>query len=365
MPTIEPQPLDYPEKSRLEPWRLAVVVLAAAVAGALILITVRQVYQLPLFFRQLSQALIYSVSIGPLSAYSLRPASRLEIAHRRGFKLATPVVVLLMTNTVGCLIAGLAQILLGLSKPGDYWSDFSTSVGLGAIITLTFGLSMYFYHVQQAKLEQARLELRARQVEEERARKLAAEVRLSSLESRIHPHFLFNTLNSIASLIPRDPKRAEDMVTKLASLLRFSLNANQARLVPLSQEIAVMRNYLEIEEARFGPRLRYSVDIPASLENFGVPPLSLQSLVENSVKHAIANRPEGGEIHVGATVLDGCVQFDVSDTGPGFALETIPPGHGIHNLSDRLALLYGPEASLEVTRNGLHAAVRVTLPHRS
>ena len=224
---------------------------------------------------------------------------------------------------------------------------------------------MYFYYVLQERLERARLELRTRQMEEERARKLAAEARLSSLESRIHPHFLFNTLNSIASLIPQDPQRAETMVTKLASLLRFSLNANQTGLVPLSQELLVVRNYLEIEQARFGERLRYSIDVPESLENLGVPPLSLQSLVENSVKHVIANCPSGGEIGVRASAGNGRVYLDVSDNGPGFELETIPSGHGIHNLTDRLALLYGPAAGLEVDRHGGRATVRVTVPRET
>ncbi len=110
------------------------------------------------------------------------------------------------------------------------------------------------------RLQFATLELRTQQAEQERAYKLLAEARLSSLASRIHPHFLFNTLNSIASLIPTDPKRAEDTVGKLASLLRFSLSGNQAGLVPLSQELKIVRDYLEIERTRFGQRLRYTID---------------------------------------------------------------------------------------------------------
>jgi LytS/YehU family sensor histidine kinase len=199
-------------------------------------------------------------------------------------------------------------------------------------------------------------------VEEERGHKLLAEAKLSSLESRIHPHFLFNTLNSIAALIPKDPKRAENMVGKLASLLRFSLNANQTGLVPLGQELKVVRDYLEIENARFGSRLRYAIEVPVALEEVGVPPLSLESLVENSIKHVIAPRPEGGDILITAAVRADRVDLEVSDTGPGFALEMIPLGHGLDNLSARLALLFGPGARLAVSRDSARATVRISLP---
>jgi LytS/YehU family sensor histidine kinase len=209
------------------------------------------------------------------------------------------------------------------------------------------------------------LELRTRQVEQERAQKLLAEAQLSALESRIHPHFLFNTLNSIAALIPRDPKRAEDMIGKLASLLRFSLNAGQTGLVPLGQELQTVRDYLEIEKARFDTRLSYTIAVPAEAENIGVPPLSVESLVENSIKHVIARRREGGEVRVSASMQWDRLEIEVSDSGPGFAMDLVPAGHGLDNLSGRLTLLFGGEARLETVRNGKYATVRVSLPRKA
>src|SRR5262249_26871476 len=147
--------------------------------------------------------------ISVLSSFVLHLIGHTALAQRQGFKIVTPVVALLATNTLGCLLAGLVLLLVGLTPPHGFWIEFKGTLPFGAVITLTFGLSMYFYYVLREKLALTRLELRTRQMEEERAHKLAAEARLSSLESRIHPHFLFNTLNSIASLIPRDPKRAE------------------------------------------------------------------------------------------------------------------------------------------------------------
>jgi len=208
----------------------------------------------------------------------------------------------------------------------------------------------------------ATIELRTRQVEQERANKLVVEARLSSLESRIHPHFLFNTLNSIAALIPTDPKRAEDIVSKLASLLRFSLNANHSSLVPLEQEIKVVHDYLEIESTRFGTRLRYQITVPQSLGSVKVPPLALQSLVENSVKHVAAQRNEETTIQVSGWRANGRVQLEVADDGPGFSLASISPEHGLGNLSARLQLLFADAGQLDVTHENGKTVARISFP---
>ena len=153
-------------------------------------------------------------------------------------------------------MARLVFQLIGIIPSGYYWREVQSSWPTCLVITLVVGLSITSYETLRHRLQDATLELRTRQVEQERANKLLVEARLSSLESRIHPHFLFNTLNSIASLIPSDPKRAEDTVGKLASLLRFSISANQSSLVPLAQELKIVRDYLEIESTRFGQRLQ-------------------------------------------------------------------------------------------------------------
>jgi len=153
-------------------------------------------------------------------------------------------------------------------------------------------------------------------MEQERAYKLLAEAQLSSLESRIHPHFLFNTLNSIAALIPMDPQRAEDTVGKLASLLRFSLNAQHSGLVPLAQELKIVRDYLEIESTRFGRACVMKLSPPTSLDSVKVPPLALQTLVENSVKHVVAQRAEGASVQITGAMESGRIRLEVIDDGP-------------------------------------------------
>jgi sensor histidine kinase YesM len=271
-------------------------------------------------------------------------------------------MALLATATAGTLAGGLVFQITGLVPNGEFWAEFWSSYPIALLVTLIFGMSLASFETMRHKLQNATIELRTRQVEQERATKLLAEARLSSLESRIHPHFLFNTLNSIASLIPSDPVRAEATVGKLASLLRFSLNANQSSLVPLAQELIIVRDYLEIEATRFGQRLRYQIDVPEDLGGCRVPPLALQTLVENSVKHVVAQRSEGGTIRIAGLRENGNICLEVVDDGPGFDLASIAPEHGLGNLAARLQFLFNEAGRLDVTRNGPHTAARLRFP---
>jgi LytS/YehU family sensor histidine kinase len=240
--------------------------------------------------------------------------------------------------------------------------EFRGTYPFSLVLTLTIGLSIAAYETMREQLHQTTLELRTRQMEQERAWKLLAESRLSSLESRIHPHFLFNTLNSIAALIPSDPARAEDTVGKLASLLRFSLSAHPGGLVALGQELKIVGDYLEIEKTRFGPRLRYEIAVPDELRETRLPPLALQTLVENAIKHVVAQRPQGATLLVAGKRLGERILLEVRDDGPGFTLENSNPEHGLGNLAARLELLFGARGQLEVTREEDRTVVRLLFP---
>jgi len=314
---------------------------------------------------ELIGAFVYSATIAVPSIFLLN-----WIGHRYAEKYPRLVyflyaLTLVCTATVGSLAGDLLLRIAGIIPRGSYWLEFRSSFPFAIVISLIFGLSISTFETMRYKLQATVLELRTRQVEQERAYKLLAEARLSSLESRIHPHFLFNTLNSIAALIPDDPQRAEDIVGKLASLLRFSLNANHGSLVPLVQELKIVRDYLEIEKTRFGARLRYEIVVPASLESANVPPLALQSLVENCVKHVVTMRQQGGKIRVSGSSASGRILLEVIDDGPGFSLETIPPDHGLANLIARLQLLFGEAGYLEVTQKEDRNSVRLYFPAAS
>ncbi len=274
-------------------------------------------------------------------------------------------LLLLCTATVGSFAAAFLLELLRIIPHGEFLREFRASYPFSVVITEITGLAIATFESMRHKLQSATIELRTRQVEQERANKLLAEAQLSSLESRIHPHFLFNTLNSIAALIPSDPRRAEDTVAKLASLLRFSLNAPHSRLVPLAQELKIVRDYLEIEATRFGSRLRYQIVVPESLAALRVPPLALQTLVENCVKHVAGQRSEATTIRIATSLKSSRIHLEVADDGPGFSLDAISPEHGLGNLIARLELLFGDAGQLAVTRENNQTVVRMSFPAES
>jgi two-component system sensor histidine kinase AlgZ len=333
--------------------------LAIAISGVLLVVQHEHISRAG---RSFLASIIYSVLIGMPSAILLNWAGFRYSERFPRLIVLINITVLLVTATVGCFAAALVFQAIGFQQPGQYWIEVRGSLPTCYVISLTVGLGISAFETMRHKLHFATLELKTRQAEQERAYKLLAEARLSALASRIHPHFLFNTLNSIASLIPTDPRRAEDTVGKLASLLRFSLNGNQNGLAPLGQELKIVRDYLEIERTRFGPRLRYTIDAPAALDEVKVPPLSLQTLVENSIKHVVSQRPEGATIQVNAGRDGDEVRLEVLDDGPGFSLDSITPEHGLGNLLSRLELLFGERGRLSVVRTGGKTAVSLRFP---
>jgi signal transduction histidine kinase len=272
------------------------------------------------------------------------------------------VGTILACTVAGSLAANLLFLALGLPPANGFWASFWLVTQFATTIALIFGVTGFVYEIFRTTLAVATLEVRTAQLEEERARKLALEAQLASLESHIRPHFLFNTLNTISSLIQDDPKLAESLLGKLAALLRFSLDSKQERVSPFASEMKIVSHYLEIESARFGDRLRYEIDVSPEMQSAEVPAFSLQTLVENSVKHAVANRLEGGSIRIAACAGNGMICLEVCDDGPGFTTDAIRPGHGLDNLQSRLAALFGSEAKLEITSDGGQTAVRIRFP---
>jgi two-component system sensor histidine kinase AlgZ len=273
------------------------------------------------------------------------------------------VVTALLVMAVGgtALAAGLITVL-GLGSKVPFTARFLANLRTVSLIAVGLGIGMTLYETLRHRLEKTTAELRAQELEQERTRKLALEAQLSSLESRLQPHFLFNTLNAISALIQQDPERAERTVERLAALLRASLDATGRGTVPLAREMEIVADYLEIEQTRFGPRLSCALDVAPEVAGCDVLPLSIQTLVENSVKHAVAPRRTGGRLGVTARVEDSRLTIEVWDDGPGFSLDTLPPGHGLDTLSRRLAVRFGPAATLKVGRRDGGTLVTLSLP---
>jgi sensor histidine kinase YesM len=276
-------------------------------------------------------------------------------------------LLLLGVTAVGCAIAAnlvfdAVSVALGFLRPNQFWDEFFLRIQTSLILALSITLGVFVIRWLRMEVESATLQLRTRQLEQERAGKLAVEAQLASLESHIRPHFLFNTLNTISSLIPEEPKVAESLVGKLAALLRLSMDSKHERVATLERELKIVTDYLEIEQARYGDRLRFRIDVPPELGPGEVPALSIQTLVENSVKYAVGSRYEGAEIRVSACIVDGSLSVAVSDDGPGFTEQAIRPGHGLDNLQRRLATLFGPAARLDISNKAGFTTVTFSLP---
>jgi len=195
--------------------------------------------------------------------------------------------------------------------------------------------------------------------------KLTAAVRdaeMRTLKAQINPHFLFNGLNNIRALVLENPTRAREMMTHLSDLLRYSLQLNSREQVPLARELEIVVHYLTLEALQLEERLHYSLDVaPATLDVL-LPPMTLQLLVENAIKHGIAPRPGGGGIHISAQ-LETPGQVLITVRNPGrYQPDASAPGHtgvGLPNAHERLQLLFGPRASLRIGSD-THQADTVT-----
>jgi len=335
--------------------RIAIFNTAITAIPAGLILSLNDHITLRSFLLDIRYSLIYSHAIGWI-AFAVVPWMW-ESVRRWPAWLRWPVRLggLYGISFVGGMIAVLIFVVLGWVEPSEYWNAFFRSLRIAGFVTVLVGFGNAMYHTFQGRLEKTALE-------RERALKLAAEAQLASLESRVHPHFLFNALNSISSLIPEDPARAERLVEQMAALLRFSLEANRHGLVPLSSEMKIVADYLDIETARFGDRLHHRIDVSGDLDRVQVPPLSVQTLVENSVKYAVAPNRQGGDIAVTAALQDGTLTLTVSDTGPEFTLEGAPSGHGIDTLRGRLAVLFGGNAGLKLERQGERNCLSLSVP---
>ena len=211
----------------------------------------------------------------------------------------------------------------------------------------------------------------AETAEAESLRRQVVEARMAAMQAQVEPHFLFNTLASIDHLIETDPPRASLMQKNLIALLRASMptmrEANASGVRDLGRELNVIRPYLEILKVRMEERLQTTIDVPEGLQSAEFPPMMIQSLVENSIKHGLEPKAEGGTLLVKAEIVHGKLVVTVADTGLGFGrAATSGTGVGLANIRERLNLLYGGKASVTVSENQPSGTrVTITVPYVS
>jgi LytS/YehU family sensor histidine kinase len=188
------------------------------------------------------------------------------------------------------------------------------------------------------------------------------EAELRALEAQINPHFLFNCLNSIRGLVVENPARSQDMLTRLANILRYNLRRDIEHTVPLRSEVEIVTDYLALESARFEDRLRIHISIDPDAAPVQVPPMLLQTLVENALKHGIAPLPAGGDLLVRAIVVGDSMVLEVEN--PGQIAESGPGSQpvGLANIRERLRILYNGRASFELKNRDGRVAATVLIP---
>jgi LytS/YehU family sensor histidine kinase len=222
--------------------------------------------------------------------------------------------------------------------------------------TTALQLAAQFERVSREEFERQQL------ISQHELRELTSRAQIRALQAQIRPHFLFNTLNVLSNLIHVDPRKAEDLTEELAAVFRYTLDATRTEWVPLEDELRFVTSYLRIEKARFEGRLRYVIDLEPEANSVRIPPMILQPVVENAVRHGIASRIEGGVVRLSARSSGGELVLVVEDSGSGLKLDDNPArrGIGLKNVRDRLQHIYRDEAMLQLSALE-PAGTRVTL----
>ncbi|MFN0316668.1 MAG: sensor histidine kinase [Burkholderiales bacterium] len=242
------------------------------------------------------------------------------------------------------------------------FAEHPNQLVLTLVVSLIFGTGFSYYFYSREAIAEANAALREEALARAANEKRLAESNLRMLQAQIEPHFLFNTLSNILSLIRAEPGKAEHMLQDLTGYLRVSLKRTRTAEVTVGDEIKLLRAYLGIQQVRMGERLRYTIDVPDELNALRLPPLMLQPLAENAVRHGLEPKPEGGEIRVRASHMGDRLAIEISDTGTGMNLNSIP-GVGIENVRARLQGLYGGRAQFVMQPNSpAGLKIRLVIP---
>lgn len=238
------------------------------------------------------------------------------------------------------------------------------NLGVQAIIAGFMASSVILYFL----ITKIRLRYRNEMIEREKIKRVAVEkesilANLRMLQAQIEPHFLFNTLSNILSLIDTSPEKGKSMLLDLTKYLRTSLSRTLPEKTTLSQEISMIIVYLDIQKIRMDERLNYKIDVSNNIGQHSFPPMLLQPLVENAIKHGLEPKVDGGKIFIKATEENNLLKIEVADTGLGFS-DFDKPGVGIINVRERLALLFGEKGRLIIEENkphGVRAIIEVPI----
>ncbi len=264
------------------------------------------------------------------------------------------VLVPISTALLMVVILFLIRLEYALSSQASYLLMVSSSAN-SFILIAGIGRAFYIYMAVQSESIIRKKDLEIAQMNE-----LQKQAELQSLRAKINPHFLYNALNSIASLATTDAQKTEQMALALSDFFKYAINRDQKQLNCISEELNATRTYLEIEKVRFGDRLTFEIECQAELSEIQIPQLLIQPLVENAIKHGLSKILGKGNIQVSILKQGNYLQIRVYDNGPSFPEEPLT-GFGIRNTQERITLLYGEKASINWV-NGKAKYIEIRLP---
>ena len=301
--------------------------------------------------------LLLALCYGLAASHGLR-----SVIRNRGWK-SKPLVHALPRMVLYALFISMGTALLQAAVHDLFFPKYQAALtGRGlfdsiidwSILLTVWGVCYFAYHwfVRGRKEEVRNLRLEAAN----------RDGQLATLRAQLNPHFMFNALNGIRALIDEDPARAKQAITQLSSILRNAMSTVKRRTVPLGEELDVVKDYLALEQMRFEERLRISFEVDESLEREPVPPMMLQTLVENAVRHGIAKLTQGGEVVIGARRSGAGLVLSVKNTGTYVPGQVHGTGIGLSGTRKRLEMIYGTSATMLIENRDGNVITEVNIP---
>lgn len=245
--------------------------------------------------------------------------------------------------------------LMRISKEDFSFGDYLINIMIFSNVFLAWSLMYYVFHLVQTTRE--------REIKDLQWEASQNESELNNLKAQLNPHFMFNSMNSIRALIDEDPQKAKTAVTQLSTILRNTLLMGKRKVVSIGEELSIVEDYLSLEAIRYEERLQVSIDIPEGIKSYTIPPLTLQTLVENSIKHGIANYAKGGKLIINTSESSSEICIHMENPGKLKGVQD-GTGTGLKNARQRLKLLFGEDADIILNENLEKVTTLVKIPKK-
>jgi len=312
----------------------------------------------------LTTELVYSLAAIFLIVLSIAHLYRIIIVKLNWMRFSIPQLIpriLLGTIFSGILVYLLKSVIIEwiiVQNPYEFnWQDAFPSIISWTLLFLIWSLLYFLFHyVNNYKKEE---------IKNLKWQAAKNEIELNKLKSQLNPHFIFNSMNSIRALVDEEPKSAKDAITQLSNVLRNSLLMGKKKLIPLSDEMKLVNDYLSLEKTRFEEKLIIERNLDSTTESYLVPPLMIQTLVENGIKHGTSKLPKGGTINISSKIIDNKLIITITNSGVYDANKPTETGFGIVNTIQRLQLLYGDDAKFSIKNENNQVKTELIIPNQT